>query len=180
MLNEMNTGLWRDEHEQDDYRDLYYMRPPREYHPDLNAPAVQSHGYIPKKDWESHHVPNSNDPRFFPPFPETDPVEPPITYEQSEMMSGFFLKEMENEYQLGQDAEATSHVANILSSHTIPEFNDLTEALVQLRKVFLEDHPDIVSLSTAQRIFDHQMQYMANPLLMPELMEPIQGYMLGF
>lgn len=179
MSEEISSRLWRDENEQYAPRNLYNSRPPSEYHPNLNAPAVQSHDYIPEKDWESHHVPNSNDPRLFPPFPETDPVEPPITYEQSEMISGFFLKEMENEYQLGQDAEAISRVANILSRHTVSDFNDLTEALVQLRKVFPEDHPDIVSLSTAQRIFDHQMHYMANPLLMPELMEPIQDYMLG-
>ena len=180
MMGEMSTRLWRDEDGQYDPRDLYNSRLPREYHPNLNAPAVQSHDYSPETDWESHHVPNSNDPPFFPPLPDTDPVEPPVTYEQSEMMSGFFLKEMEDDYRLAQDTEATSRVANILSKHTVTDFNDFTEALVQLRKVFPEDHPDIVSLSTAQRIFDHQMQYMANPLLMPEFMEPTQDPMLGF
>lgn len=33
--------------------------------------------------------------------------------------------------------------------------------------------------TNAQRIFDEQMQYMANPFLMPELMEPIQGLASG-
>lgn len=103
---------------------------------------------------------------------------------------------------------------------------------MQLREVFAEDDPDIVSLSTAIRmlgailesvghadgmmhdeinqaidpvteermaqemeldslqiqydpymiahhIFDQQMRYTANPLLMPELMELIPGPMLG-
>ena len=82
MLNEMNTGLWRDEHEQDNYRDLYNIRPPREYHPNLNAPAIQSHDYVPKTNWESYHVSHLDDPPLFRPFFENDPVERPITYEQ--------------------------------------------------------------------------------------------------
>jgi len=116
--------------------------------------------------------------------------------------------------------------------HGHSDLEDVTEALVQLREVFAEDDPDIVSLSTAIRtpgampepaghtagmmpdeinqaidqiaearkaqemepdpfqmqydpymiaqcIFDEQMQYMANPLLMRELMEPMPDPALG-
>ena len=68
MSEEISSRLWRDENEQYAPRDLYNSRPPSEYHPNLNVPAVQSHDYIQETDWESHHVPNSNDPRFFPPL----------------------------------------------------------------------------------------------------------------
>jgi len=229
MIEEMSTGQWRDEHEQSYFRDLYNSRPPREYRPNLNAPAVQSDEYVPDTDWKSHHVPHLDDPLLFRPFPDSDPVERPITYEQSKAMSEFFLKDMEDRYQPTQDTDEISLVDNIQGLNNLPDLDDLTEALAHLREVFAEDDPDIVSLSTAirilraipdlgghatdmmhgeinqaidrvtdgqttqetepdpfqmqydpytiaQHIFDEQMQYMANPLLMPELMGPLQGF----
>jgi hypothetical protein len=93
MIEEMSTGLWHDEREQDCNRDLYNSRPSREYHPNLNAPAVQSDEYLTNTDWESHHIQHSNNPQLFHPFPDTDPVEQPFTYEKSKKMSEFFLSE---------------------------------------------------------------------------------------
>jgi hypothetical protein len=232
MIEEMSTGLWRDEHEQSYYRDLYNSRPPREYRPNLNAPAIRSNEYVADTDWESHNIPHLDDPPLFRPFPDSDPVERPITYEQSKAMSEFFIKDMEEQYQPTQDTDEMSLMDKIQGLNTIPDLNDLTEALVQLREVFAEDDPDIVSLSTAirglrtipesighatgmmldeinqaidrltdgqamqetepdpfqmqydphtiaQEIYDHQMLYMANPLLMPELIKPVQDLAPG-
>jgi len=87
MTEEMSTGLWQDEREQNYHRDFYNSRPSREYHPTLNAPAVQSDEYLTDTNWESHHIPHSNNPQLFHPFPDTDPVEQPFTYEKSKKMS---------------------------------------------------------------------------------------------
>lgn len=259
----MSIALGRDERDQDYNHELYNWRTPREYHPSLNAPAVQSNEYIADTDWESHGIPHSDNPRVFRPFPDTEPEEQIIGYEQSKTMSEFFLKAMEVQYQpfedghevpsladiwhehlaetTGLNQEQSSELADmtdfakevestpdIRSMHSIPDIGDLNEALVQMREVFAEDHPDIVRLSTAVRVlgtipesarhaadviadeinqaidqvteritremehdpspmqydpyeiaqstFDQQMQYMANPLMMPgTMLHPAPG-----
>ena len=256
----MSIPFGRDERDQDYNHELYNCRTPREYHPSLNAPAVQSNEYIAGTDWESHGIPHSDNPRVFRPFPDTEPEEQIISYEQSKTMSEFFLKAMEVQYQpfedghevssladiwhnhlaetAGLNQEQSSELADITDSvkevestpdmHNIPDLGDLTEALDQLREVFAEDHSDIVRLSTAVRVlgaisepdryaagmiadeinqaidqvtervaqerepdpsqmqydpyeiaqstFDQQMQYMANPLMMPgTMLHPAPG-----
>ena len=121
-------------------------------------------------------------------------------------------------------AKEVESTTDIRSMHSIPDLEGLTGALVQLREVFAEHHPDIARLSTAVRVlgaipesarhaagmitdeinqaidqvtervaqerepdpsqmqydpyrmaqstFDQQMQYMANPLMMPGTMLP--------
>jgi hypothetical protein len=91
----MSTALELDEREQDYSHELYDWGTPREYHPSLNAPAVQSVEYRADADWESHDTANSDNPRVFPPFADSEPEEQPISYEKSKTMSGFFLKAME-------------------------------------------------------------------------------------
>ena len=135
----MSVGLWRDENERDYHRDLYNSRPPREYHPNLNAPAVQSDEYVADTDWESHHISHSDNPRFFPPFPDTNPVEPPITYEQSKMMSEFFLRAMEVQYQPTDETQEFSSLAGIERMHGHSDLEDMTEGLVPRRQMFVED-----------------------------------------
>lgn len=221
------------ENEQDYHRGLYNSNSPREYHPNLNAPAVQSDKYVADTNWESHHIPHADEPQFCPPFPDTDPVEQPITYEQSKTMSEFFLKDMEDQYQPLEDGQEISSLAGIRSMNGHSNLEDVAGGLVQQREGFAGNEPDIVSSSAtartlgampeldghdtgimpdeinqaidgvtdermvqemeldpfqmqydpymaAHRIFDQQMQYMANPLLMPGLMGPIPGPMLGF
>lgn len=259
----MSIALGRDEREQDYNHELYNWGTPREYHPSLNAPAVQSNEYIADTDWESHGIPHSDNPRVFPAFAATEPEEQTVSYEQSKTMSEFFLKAMEVQYRPVEDGHEVPSLADlwhehlaetaglgrgqsselvditdsvkevestpdIRSMHSIPDLGDLTEAFVLLGEVFAEDHPDIVRLSTAVRVlgaipesaryaadviadeinqaidqvterleqemepdltpmqndpyavaqstFDQQMQYMANPLMMPgTMLRPAPG-----
>ena len=170
----MSIPLGRDEREQDYNHELYNWGTPREYHPSLNQEQSSELADI------------------------TDSV-----------------KEVES-------------TPDIRSMHSIPDIGDLNEALVQMREVFAEDHPDIVRLSTAVRVlgtipesarhaagviadeinqaidqvteriaremepdpspmqndpyaiaqstFDQQMQYMANPLMIPgTMLRPAPG-----
>ena len=52
--------------------DLYMWGMPRDYHPNINAPAAQSDEYMVDPDWESHHIPHSHQPHLFRPFPELE------------------------------------------------------------------------------------------------------------
>ena len=108
----MSIAFGWDERDQDYNHELYNWRTPREYHPSLNAPAVQSNEYIADTDWESHGIQHSDNPRVFRPFPDTEPEEQIIGYEQSKTMSEFFLKAMcrENRGTRGRHlAEALAH-----------------------------------------------------------------------
>jgi len=211
---------------------LYNSNTPREYHPNLNAPAFQSEKYVTDTNWESHHIPHTDEPQFYPPFPDTDPVERPVTYEQSKMMSEFFLKQMENQYQGVENNEEISSLGGIrdINCHSDPE--GMGGGLVERLDGFAGNERDIgLPASTratgstpegggqtcdmmhnqighaidlvsdqqtaqememdpfqmqydpyaiAQHIFDDQMQYMSNPLLMPMPPGPPPGPMPGF
>ena len=201
MTEEMSMGLWRDERERDYNRDLYNSRTHREYHPNLNAPAVQSDEYVAGTIWESHNIPCSENPQLFGPLPDSDPVERPITYEQSKTMSDFFLKAMEVQYQsremyveddpdivsletairmTGAMPESAGHAADMIADEINQAIDQVTDGRMtqEMELDFFQMQYDPCMI--AQHIFDQQMEYMANPLLMPELTEPIQDPMLGF
>jgi hypothetical protein len=222
------------ENRQDYHRGLYNSNFPREYHPNLNAPAVQSYKYVADTNWESHQIPHADEPQFCPPLPGTDPAEQPVTYERSKMMSEFFLKDMENQYQPVEDNEEISSLTGIPNTHCQHDPEDVIGGLVDRLDEFTENEPDIGLLpasthasgstpeggggqtwdmmhdqigndidqvadermaqemeldpfqmqydpyAIAQHIFDDQMQYMSNPLLMPMPPGLPPGPMPGF
>ena len=180
----MSTGLWKDERQQDCNRDMYNSRPSREYYPNLNTPAVQSDEYLTDADWESFHISRSNNQQLFRPFCDKDPAQKPITYEQSKTMSEFFLKTMEDHYQPAeddQDVAILSIIENTLEVMPASEghatgmiFEEINQTLDQVMEDRLTDEIELDPFqmqydpfTIAQSIFDEQMQYMSNPLLMP-------------
>ena len=168
------------------HEELYNGRLPREYHPSLDAPAVQSDEYTTDPDWESHQVSPSHQDRVLRPFPESEPVEPPFDYDRAKIWTEFFLKVMEVQYRPLAEGEEVPTLADIWHEHftqgvepdpdladaadgsgavpppseeterSLPDLMDIAEALVQLRNVFPDDHPDIVNLrAAAHEILQH-------------------------
>jgi len=161
------------------HHDLYNCGIPREYHPNLNAPAAQSEEYLPNENWDSHMISHSTDPKLFRPFPDLPPAEENITYEKSKTKSDFFLKVMEVMYRPFEEGQEIPSLADIWREHfgadehdmsdlympnsemtieTVAEstpddvarnFIDIAGALGHLQTVFPEDHPDIMNLRTA-------------------------------
>jgi hypothetical protein len=164
--------------------DPYMWGVPRDYHPNLNAPAVQSDEYVTDPDWESHQVSPSHQDRVLRPFPESEPAEPEFDYDHARIMSEFFLKVMEVQYRPLAEGEEVPTLADLWDEHfkkelepapdmvdpangavtplfeetqrRLPDFTDIAEALGHLRKVFPDDHPDIVNLrAAAHEILQH-------------------------
>jgi len=155
---------------------LYNWGIPREYHPSLNAPAVQAGEYEPFDDHRLQQFP-SNDTHLFRRLPDNiQPMEDPIpTYEDTVRVSNFFLKGMELMYQAqrrGQGPPSLDEISQghldsnadmesdssleIPNTHELPSLEEVTDALNQLREVLPENHPDIVRLETAAQILDYQ------------------------
>jgi len=99
------------------HHNLYNWGVPREYHPNLNAPAAQSEEYWPNENWESHMLPHSTDPKLFRPFPDLPPEEKNITYEKSKTKSEFFLKLMEAMCRPFQEGQEIPSLADIWREH---------------------------------------------------------------
>jgi hypothetical protein len=155
---------------------LYNWGIPREYHPSLNAPAVQAGEYEPFDDHRLQQFP-SNDTHLFRRLPDNiQPMEDPIpTYEDTVRVSNFFLKGMELMYQAqrrGQGPPSLDEISQghldsnadmesdssleIPNTHELPSLEEVTDVLSQLREVLPEDHPDIVRLETASQLLDYQ------------------------
>ncbi len=156
--------------------DSYNWRNPREYHPNINAPASQSPDYEPNENWQSHKISHQTDPRLFLPFPELPVQQEEITYDNSKAAGEFFLKIQEAMYKPFEEGREIPSLADIWHEHFsgIPEdvrgpdisnlesapepaaelsaedigarLNNIAGALNHLQKVFPEDHPDIINL----------------------------------
>ena len=160
------------------HHDIYNWGQPRQYHPNIHAPAAQSDEYHTDPDWESHIVPHSHQPHLFRPFPEIERSEPQFDYGQARRESGFFLKAMEVQYQPFEEGQEVPSLAEMWEQHLasdeqdmpdvgIPEpempnevaeltaeeiagrLDDIAGALSHLWTVFPKDHPDIVALTGA-------------------------------
>ncbi|MFC1604326.1 hypothetical protein ACFL5F_04785 [Planctomycetota bacterium] len=161
------------------HHNLYNWGVPREYHPNLNAPAAQSEEYWPNENWESHMIPHSTNPKLFRPFPDLPPAEENITYEKSKTKSEFFLKLMEVMYRPFEEGQeipssvdiwrehfrddeldmydlympnadmTTDTAAELTPEDKVRKFVDVIGALAHLQTVFPKDHPDIVNLRAA-------------------------------
>ena len=148
---------------------LYSWGDPREYHPNPNAPAAQSHDYRPSENWESHMISHSTPPEQFRPFPELPTGDERIPHEEFKSRSEFFLRLMEVHYtpfersgdipnsaevwpkhfghdEYGMPAEAET---NLSADDKVRRFMDVTGALGHLQKALPNDHPDVVNLRTA-------------------------------
>jgi hypothetical protein len=163
------SGLYHSRSQAGFHDNLYNWGIPRQYHPSLNAPAVQEDEYEPFDDQGYQRIPH-HDAHLFRRLPNNiQPMEDPIpTYEDTVKVSDFFLKVMELMYraqQRGQgppsldeisqdrldsnaDMESNSSL-EIPSTHELPSLKEVTDALSQLREVLPEDHPDIIRLETA-------------------------------
>ena len=164
--------------------DLYMWGVPRDYHPNINAPAAQSDEYVTNPDWESHHVPFSHHDKVLRPFPPAEPTEPEFDYDEARAQSEFFLKAMEAQYRPLAEGEEAPTLADIWQDHIRqeaeldpdmvdqaneavtplfgetqrhhPDLMDIADALGHLQKVFPDDHPDIVNLrAAAHEILQH-------------------------
>jgi len=172
--------------------DLYMWGVPRDYHPNINAPAAQSDEYITDPDWESHHVPRSHQERLLRPFPQREPNEPGFDYDAAMAHSEFFLKAMEAQYRPLVEGEEVPTLAEIWRDHItegaeqesesrdypdelggidalpeeatrrLPDLADIADALGHLQKVFPDDHPDIVNLRAAAH------EILQHPELLPQ------------
>ena len=52
------------------HHDIYNWGAPRDYHPNIHAPAAQSDEYWPDQNFESHMISHPTDPRLFRSYPE--------------------------------------------------------------------------------------------------------------
>lgn len=164
--------------------DLYNWGQPRQYHPNINSPAVQSNDYIADPEWESHEVPHSGPPHLFKSFPDLGPDEPPFNYNKVRAESDFFLTAMEEQYKhsaesqefsslddIGEahfagneqdifgmdvtDSEIPAELSGLTAEEIAGRVGDIATALGHLQTVFPDDHPDIIALKGAFReIFD--------------------------
>ncbi|MFC1761164.1 hypothetical protein ACFL6U_03690 [Planctomycetota bacterium] len=160
-------------------RDLYNLPGPQEYHPNLFAPAVQSNEYITDLDGESPRKDPPHQPKLFRPYPNIPFEEDSFDYENSQIMSEFFMKVQEVQYRSFEDGEEIPSTADIWQEHfavddpiasgvdlsnsemivepaeeqtpddLARQFMNITDALSHLQTVFPADHPDIVNLKTA-------------------------------
>jgi hypothetical protein len=157
---------------------------PRDYHPNMNAPAAQSDEYVTDSDWESHHVPVSHQDKVLRPFPPAEPTEPDFDYDIAKAHSEFFLKLTEAQYRPLAEGEEVPTLADFWHEHFIkgaeldpdmvdqaneavtplfeetprrlPDLMDIADALGHLQKVLPDDHPDIVNLrAAAHEILQH-------------------------
>jgi len=167
---------------------LYNWGLPSEYHPNVHASAVQIDEYFNDPDWESHHIPHSQQDKLLRPYPEPEPTENPFDYEHAQAMNEFFLKAMDVQYQHFEEGQEVPSLADIWEGHTaaglgsnlasdidtdspadvspadeipsepigLPDVEDMTDALAQLRQVLPEDHPDILRLQTAIEMVSYQ------------------------
>lgn len=172
--------------------DLYMWNTPRNYHPNMNAPAVQSHEYVTDPDWQSHHVPLSHQEKLFLSFPERESAERSPDYERTRAFGEFFLKAMEAQYRPFADGEEVPTLAKIWDDHFaqedeldresvdhadgladieappdemqegLPDLADIADALGHLQNVFPEGHPDIVNLRAAAH------EILQHPELLPQ------------
>jgi len=159
-----------------------YSRPlPSDYHPNLNAPAVQTHGYATDQAWESHHVSQPHQPGLFRPYPNLPTIEEEAKYENMQTMHDFLLRVQELQYRHFEEGEEIPSIAEMwrehlaTSDHGMPDedfpnsamvgevaveqtpedlarqFQNISSALGQLQDVLPEDHPDIINLRMAFR-----------------------------
>ncbi len=106
------------------HHDLYNWGLPGEYHPSVNAPAVQTDEYDP--DWDSHRIARTHDERPFGAVPQLEPGEAPFDYRHAQAMTRFFLKAMEVQYQHREDGQEVPSMADIWRAHTAGDFSSLS------------------------------------------------------
>lgn len=158
------------------HHDLYNWDNLSEYHPNLNAPAVQAGEYESYEEQGFQQIPN-NDPHLFRRLPDNiERIEDPIpTYEDTVIVSDFFFKDMELMYQAQRKEQGMPNLNEISqghldgnsdmesdfsleipNTHELPSLEEVTDVLDQLREVLPKDHPDIVRLETAAQVLDYQ------------------------
>ena len=154
------------------HHDFYNTVNHKEYHPRLNAPAVQSEEYSMNEDWDSHEISHSMDSKLFRPFPELPATEEIVTHAKSREVSEFFLKVMEVMYQPFEEGQEIPSLADIWKEHCnaqeqdmpgiestvedesldyYPGVTEIGDALAKLSPVLPSDHQDLINLRTAMR-----------------------------
>jgi hypothetical protein len=151
---------------------LYLGDVPSEYHPNIDAPAVQARDYEAMEEWDFPMTSTTPDMQRSP-FP--DPPEMPLhlfpTVDDDLPLEEQFLMnigasprpqeepvpiELEEIRHLFDGVRDTIHGDEVPEANTVPRIADITEALGTLEKVLPEDHPDIINLRNALRIMDGQ------------------------
>lgn len=158
--------------------DIYNWGTPGEYHPSLNAPAVDWTEYDQYEPLGMHHISGPNNPRLphdlddnsrEMPIPTSLPEDDLALTEQFLMVMGR-RDEIEqgslegprfniNETDLSEPIPFESPLpVEERSIDELPSLEDLKDAFVQLSEVLPEDHPDLVNVRTAmRRVRDHQI-----------------------
>ena len=154
------------------HQKLYLGDLPSEYHPNINAPAVQNFDYESGEAWEL--TINAATPDM-PRPPSIDPSEmPPLLFPTAEedlsleerflMNSGASPRPQEGPTPVALDEirhlldgiQGTIHDEETPEVDTIPRIADITDALNVLEGVLPEDHPDIVNLKSALQLLNEQ------------------------
>ena len=134
--------------------DLYNSRQPRQYHPNMNAPAAQSDEYSTYPDWESHEVPHSHQPHLFRRFPEIRPTEPPFNYKQARAESKLFLKAMEAQYQPLEEGQEVPSLADIWEQHLAGDEQDMSNLDMPELEMLTKEKAELTAEEISSRFGD--------------------------
>ena len=147
--------------------DFYMWGTPREYHPRLNAPAVQETEYDIYEPLEIHRVSRTINPRL-PDESEQDdrPTQPGFVLPKDDLSLTERLRMVMDEKEKTEPVVLNEHTFNIHQTidgdehvkfddgESTPQgvarnFLNITDALIHLQKVLPAEHPDIINLRTA-------------------------------
>ena len=154
------------------HQKLYLGDLPSEYHPNINAPAVQGFDYEKMETWDlpvngttlDMQRPTSLDLSEMPPhlFPT---AEDDLNLEEQFLMNmgirprpqeGPIPVELDEIRHLLDGVRGTIHGNEATEGDVDPRIARITDALSVLEDVLPEDHPDIVNLKTALQILNGQ------------------------
>lgn len=160
------------------HHDLYMWGSPREYHPNLNAPAVQETEYEPYEPLDLHHIQRAGNPRLphdvndvgqDMPFPSCIP-EDDLTRTEQFLIAMGARNEIEeailegprvniNEENLSGSASTEPQLpVEFRSIDQLPCLEDLKDAFLALVDVLPDDHPDLMNVRMAMRkVRDHHI-----------------------
>jgi len=161
------------------HHDIYNWGTPREYHSNLNAPAVDWTDYDQYDPSGMHHISRPVNPRSLlnlndnsqetsvtSPLPEDD-----LAHTEQFLMAMGSRDDIEQAPPEGPRFNINEPAAPLpiesqppVEDRTIdelPSLEDLKDAFVQLSEALPEDHPDLVNIRTAmRRVRDHQISEM--------------------
>ena len=153
----------------------YLQNMPKDYTPNINAPAVRQSQYDPETNFD-FTIPHTNQPKLFRPFPELPKNNMEMfDYDKAKQINEILNEIMQRVYEerdtlsppedmpLTESFKSDSTLESKLKDDRLARFFDITDALCILQKSLPEDHHDVVSLRQAFR------EMFENPDFLPTL-----------